>query len=67
MGLELVVCFRIGVSTGKEMVLVPNNNASSGINKTGYREGVKCIKECLRTGDVISGCRIQVLVLASEV
>lgn len=45
MGLELVVCFRIGVSTGKEMVLVPNNNASSGINKIGYREGVKCIKE----------------------
>ena len=45
MGPELIVGFRIGVSSGKEMVLVPNNNASSGINKIGYREGIKCIKE----------------------
>lgn len=45
MGPELLVCFRIGVSTGKELVLVPNNYASSGINKIGYQEGVKCIKE----------------------
>lgn len=45
MGQELTVCVRSDVSPRKEMDPVANDDAPSEINKIGYGEGAKCIKE----------------------
>lgn len=51
MGPELAVCFRNGAGTRKGKLSVPNNETSSEINKIGYWESVKQMKEIQQQSD----------------
>lgn len=51
MGPELALCFRNGAGTRKEMVSVPYSKPSSEINKIGYWESVKEMKEIRQQSD----------------